>query len=238
MKKFVPPVLPKSDEIKNWTQIFAKEDGTSEISVDKNFAKHMVKPCKMIVIIGSTGSGKSTALVEFLSRKTNVFVEIILFSGSSTDEPLYRALQDRIPGILITDKSEELPQLSSYNESDKSVERLLILDDIINCPPKELKTMMKWFNSARKYGFTVVALVQNFTDLPIQMRRNAHMFFVFRLNDSRAISNLLSTHSDGLSLEGLKDIYYRITSRPNNFLNIDLTEHGVNRFRHNFIGRI
>lgn len=229
---------PKNDVITDWTKVFAKGEGLKQIEPDKNFEKHMIKPCKMVVIVGSTGAGKSTALVEFMSRKNDSFVEIILFTGSTTDEILYRNLKHHIEGILITDKADELPELSSYNDEDKTVERLLILDDIINCSPKELKKMMKWFNSARKYGFTVIALVQNFTDLPLQMRRNAHMFMVFRLNDARAVSNLLSTHSDGIDKEILKEIYYDITSKPNNFLTIDLTEHGARRFRQNFVGQI
>ena len=238
MKKAKCNNVKKNDVITDWTKVFAKGEGLKQIEPDKNFEKHMIKPCKMVVIVGSTGAGKSTALVEFMSRKNDSFVEIILFTGSTTDEILYRNLKHHIEGILITDKADELPELSSYNDEDKTVERLLILDDIINCSPKELKKMMKWFNSARKYGFTVIALVQNFTDLPLQMRRNAHMFMVFRLNDARAVSNLLSTHSDGIDKEILKEIYYDITSKPNNFLTIDLTEHGSRRFRQNFVGNI
>ena len=238
----MPPKKEKKDsgrdEITNWTKVFSKGEGIKEIPRDSNFDTHMVKPCKMVVIVGSTGAGKSTALVEFLHRKNDAFVEIILFTGSTTDEILYRNLEKTIEGIQITDKADELPDVTSYNDEDKSVERLLILDDIINCSPKELKKMMKWFNSSRKYGFTVICLVQNFTDLPIQMRRNAHMFMVFRLHDARAVSNLLSTYSDGMDKELLKEIYYSVTSQPNNFLTIDLTEGGSLRWRQNFIGRI
>ena len=43
----------------------------------------------MILCIGGTGSGKTNALLNFLSRKNNAFYDIIIFSGSSTDEPLY-----------------------------------------------------------------------------------------------------------------------------------------------------
>ena len=49
----------------------------------------------MISIISPTGSGKSTALLEFiLNRKTNSFYRIIIFSGSTTDEPLNNLLKN------------------------------------------------------------------------------------------------------------------------------------------------
>ena len=43
--------------------------------------------------------------------------------------------------------------------------------------------IQKWYNSARKYGYTCIALVQNYADLPIQMRRNTNYYMIFRLND-------------------------------------------------------
>ena len=73
------------DTIKDWYAIVGK--GTSN-SNDKNFKNHMVKPCSMVMMIGNTGSGKTTALVEFLSRKNDSFFRVIYFSGSTTDEPL------------------------------------------------------------------------------------------------------------------------------------------------------
>ena len=226
------------DEVKDWTKIFASEEKTKTIKPDKNYANHMIKPCKMIVVVAPTGGGKSTALVEFLHRKQDCFVEIILFTGSTKDEILYRNLEKHIEGIKIIDDAEELPPLTDYNDEDKTVERLLILDDMINCERKDFIKMQKWFNSSRKYGFTCFALVQNFTDLPIQMRRNAQYFMLFRLNDTRAVSQILSTSSDGMDLDMLKGIYYDVTSKKGHFLTIDLTETGPLRFRQNFIGRI
>ena len=75
------------DCIKDWYAIAGKGTNNS-IKNDKNFKNHMVKPCSMVMMIGNTGSGKTTALVEFLSRKNDSFFRVIYFSGSTTDEPL------------------------------------------------------------------------------------------------------------------------------------------------------
>jgi len=47
----------------------------------------------MILMVGGTGSGKSTILCEFiLNRKKNAFYEIIIFNPVNTDEMIYNYL--------------------------------------------------------------------------------------------------------------------------------------------------
>ena len=227
-----------SDVVKDWTKILqSKDKDTKVIKLDKNYKQHMIKPCKMIIIIGKTGVGKSTALLEFMSRKQE-FVEITIFTGSTTDEPLYKNLGKYIDGIRIIDKADELPELKDYDEEDKSVERLMIFDDMINCSKSEKMKMQKWFNSSRKYGFTCIVLAQNYSDIPIQMRRNASYLLMFRLNDANTINTIIRTNADGYDKEMLKELYYRVTDKPNTFFTIDLTEPAPQRFRENFIGKI
>ena len=74
------------DNITNWYSK-VKNKGMKR---DKNFKSHMIEPCSMIALIGQSGAGKSTALIEFISRTPDKFYEIHLFSGSgsATTEPL------------------------------------------------------------------------------------------------------------------------------------------------------
>jgi ABC-type dipeptide/oligopeptide/nickel transport system ATPase component len=171
------------DEIKDWYKIAGSSGCGINYKNDKNFNKHHIKPCMMISIIGQTGSGKSKALLEFLSRKNDAFYDITIFSGSTTDEPLYNLLNKHIEGLNFIDKADELPDLTDMNAEDKKTEKLIVFDDIINLPKKDLLKIQKWFNSARKYGYTCIAMAQNYTQLPIQMRRNTMVFMIFRLND-------------------------------------------------------
>ena len=76
---------------------------------DKNYSKHLIEPCSMISCIGQTGSGKSNALVNFLALKTDAFHKIVIFSGSTTDEPLYSFLQNKIPELELYNDINELP---------------------------------------------------------------------------------------------------------------------------------
>jgi thymidine kinase len=227
------------DNIKDWYQIANKTGTGITRKVDKNFNKHLIKPCQMISIIGQTGSGKSQAILEFLSRKSEAFYRIILFTGSTVDEPLYKLLEKHIDGIEMIDNADELPDLTEMNDEDKKAEKLIIFDDIINLPKKQITKIQKWFNSSRKYGYTCIATAQNYTDLPIQIRRNTMIFMIFRLNDMNTINQILKNHNNnGDNKELVKQAYFMATSRPHNFFLLDTTSNDDNRYRHNFLDKI
>lgn len=227
------------DNIKDWYQIANKSGTGITRNIDKNYNKHLIKPCQMISIIGQTGSGKSQAILEFLSRKNEAFYKIILFTGSTVDEPLYKLLEKHIDGIEMIDNADELPDLTEMNDEDKKAEKLIIFDDIINLPKKQLTKIQKWFNSARKYGYTCIATAQNYTDLPIQIRRNTMIFMIFKLNDINTINQILKNHNNnGDDKELVKQAYFMATSQPHNFFLLDTTSNDDNRYRHNFLDKI
>jgi Poxvirus A32 protein len=221
------------DQLTDFYKIAEKSGDANKIKLDKNFKNHLIKPCSMITVIGPTGSGKTTSIIEFLKRKQE-FYRIIIFSGSSTDEPLYNFLKKAIPDIELIDDPDKLPDLNEMNEEDKKQEKLIIFDDMINLPKKYLIKIQKWFNSARKWGFTCIALVQNYPDTPIQMRRNSQYFWIFRLNDNNTINQILKNHNTGDDKEAVKEAYFESTSQPKNFFMIDLTPNSPAKYRHNF----
>ena len=234
-KNFTKAPNPFKDEITDWYKICQVEGTGIQRKVDKNFNRHFIKPCQMISVIGPTGAGKSKAIVEFLSRKNDAFYKIILFSGSTTDEPLVKLLEKHIDGIELIDNADSLPVLTDFNDEEKRTEKLIIFDDIINLPKKQMTKIQKWFNSARKYGFTCIATGQNYTDLPIQIRRNTHIFILFRLNDINTINTILKNHNNnGDDPSLVRRAYFESTSRPGNFFLLDTTSNDDKRYRHNF----
>ena len=48
-------------------------------------------------MIGSSGTGKSNAIINFIEKSSGEFHKIIICSFSTTDEPLYNYLQQKIP---------------------------------------------------------------------------------------------------------------------------------------------
>jgi len=224
------------DEMKDWYKI-AKGKGieNNSIKLDKNFKKHLILPCSMIAMIGSTGSGKTSALIEFLSRKNDAFTRIIIFTGSTSDEPLYNFLKKHIKGIEIIDNPEELPNLHDMNEEEKNTEKLIVFDDFINMNKKDLKQIQNWFIASRKYGYSAIALCQSYTEIPIALRRNIQYFIIFRLNDVNSINQIIKTHNNiGDDKEAIKNMYFEATEEPKNFFLLDLKDPKY-RYRHNFL---
>jgi len=220
------------DNITDWYSKIKNQKAKPK--VDKNFKNHLIKPNSMISVIGPTGSGKSSFLVEFLARKPNTFYDIIIFNPATTDEPLYDLLREKIDGIKFIDNVEDLPNLEDFKDDDKTEEKLIVFDDIINLKKKELQQIQKFYCSARKFGFTCINLSQNYTDIPLQIRRNTQIFILFRLNDVNTINNIIKTHNHlGLDKETIKQMYLSATSKPKNFFKIDFTNE-THPYAHNF----
>jgi hypothetical protein len=223
------------DTIKNWYEICNKNGNGIARKLDKNFNKHMIMPCSMISIIGPTGCGKSQSVLEFLSRKNDSFYKVILFSGSTVDEPLYKLLEEHLEGVELIEDADELPDLIDMNDEDKEHEKLIIFDDMINLNKKQLIKIQKWFNSARKYGFTCISIAQNYTDLPIQIRRNTMIFILFKLNDINTINQILKNHNNnGDDPKLIKQAYFKSIQKKGDFFLLDLTSNDDKRYRHNF----
>jgi len=161
------------DKVKNWYESLSK-DLKRETKLDKNYKKHYIQPNSMICCIGGTGCGKTTSLVEFLSRKNESFYDIIIFSGSTTDEPLYSMLKQKMPEIKLMNDIAELPELKEFDNDDKDQEKLIVFDDFINLKKPELKKINEYLTGGRKFGFTVWCMAQDYKSVPKIITRNLH----------------------------------------------------------------
>ena len=65
----------------NFYDKLSKED-KSETKLDKHFKNHNILPNSMIAIIGGTGSGKSNALVNLISKQNSKYFDIIIIPRS------------------------------------------------------------------------------------------------------------------------------------------------------------
>ena len=85
----------KKEKIINWYEKL-KDEITPPTKLDKNFNMHHILPNSMILAIGGTGTGKTNSLMSFLSFKNDSFYKIILYTGSTGEEPLYQYLKQKI----------------------------------------------------------------------------------------------------------------------------------------------
>jgi hypothetical protein len=218
-----------SDQIKNW---YAEVKNTG-FKKGKDFKNHEIEPCSMIGLIGQSGSGKSTALIDFLYRAPK-FTEIHLFSGSgsATTEPLYQLLKEKIPETKTYDSVEEIPDLESF---EKDNEKLIVFDDFLQLTPKQMKKLSQFATAGRKSGFSCIFMAQNYTSIPKVISRNFHYIWAFKIPDARSVETIHRNHVNGITKEQFKGLHQAITSEPRNFLNMDLRK---NTFKKNFLQNI
>ena len=221
------------DVIANW---YDKLPNKQVIKNDKHFVKHHVLPNSMLCCIGGTGAGKTNALVEFLSRKNDAFYHVIIFTGSTTDEPLYQMLGEKMPSIELYNDIEELPALSEFDDDAKGHEKLIVFDDFINLPKKSMSKIQEYLTSGRKFGFTCWVMAQNYVSIPKTVVRNCQYFILFRLNDTLTLTHILRNHNvSEVDPKIVKEMYMQATSKPRDFFMIDLKGGMQSRFRHNFL---
>jgi len=224
----------KKEKIINWYEKL-KDELTPQTKLDKNFNKHHILPNSMILAIGGTGTGKTNSLMSFLAFKNDSFYKIILYTGSTGEEPLYQYLKQKIPELEIYTDIQDVPDLKEFDDEYKDKEKLIIFDDFINLNKKQMGKINEYLTAGRKFGFSVFLLGQNYVSIPKTIIRNINYFIIFKLNDNVSINNIIRNHNvDDVDKDKFKDAYKYSTAEKLNFFLIDLKGPKEKRFRHNF----
>jgi hypothetical protein len=205
--------------MKNWYEVLPKDKALKR---DKHFKLHLIEPNSMITCIGGTGTGKTNALIDFISRKNEAFHKIIIYSGSTTEEPLYQFLKQKMPEVEYFNEIDEVPELNDF-EDNKDLEKLIVFDDFINLPKKDMKKINEYLTSGRKFGFTVFVMAQNYTSIPKVVLRNTNYFIIFKLNETYTINHILKNYNlYNIPKEQFLSLYQDAIKDKLNFFLIDM----------------
>jgi hypothetical protein len=208
-----------------------------------NFEDHMIKINKHCLVIGSTGSGKTNLLFDFLRRACKgqgTFGHITIITKAP--EPLYDALLQKIPSdsIDIFYDLKTAPSIDSeYWDSKKTGVNLLVFDDQMAESKKAHETfILPYFLRGRKKGDGIQCwyLTQSYYQVPKSIRLQCAYIFLKKIGSNKDISMILRDQSLGLSKDEMLDIYkYALDGDTTNFLTIDLNEDDKKRFRRNWL---
>lgn len=208
-------------------------DNKHKQKLPSNYKNHFIKPCSRIGLIGASGTGKTNSLLNFMCRSSGDFTKIIICCFSTTNEPLYKMIKEKNPQIEFIDDPLDIPDLDEFDDKHKEKNKLIVFDDFIHLGKKQMEPIVKYFIASRKYGFTTIAISQNFSSLPKVISRNINYYMLFRINDNISLSHIIRTHNiSNISKEELNKIYREITAIPFNFLLIDLDNLSI---RKNFL---
>ena len=201
----------------------------------KNYSKHRIMHTSMIMAIGGTGTGKTNSLLNYISRSSGEFSNVIICSFSTTDEPLYNLLEEN--GDTLYNDIDEVPELIEYDDDEKNHPKLIVFDDFINIENKKLKKIYNYLISGRKFGFTCWLMAQNYSSVPKVIVRNINYFIMFKLNDNISLNNIIRNHNiSDVDPSIIKSALNLCTQTPPNFFMIDMkTINKKERFRENFL---
>ena len=204
-------------------------------ALPKTWKKHHIFNNSMILCLGGTGTGKTNALINYISRSSTEFSDVIVCSFSTVDEPLYNLLEEN--GVTLYNNIDEVPDLEEYDSDDKKKPKLIVFDDFINVENKKLKKIYNYLISGRKFGFTCWLMAQNYSSVPKVIVRNINYFILFKINDNISLNNIIRNHNiSDVDPSIIKSACNLCTQEPPNFFMIDLkTINKKERFRKNFL---
>jgi hypothetical protein len=225
---------PSFDKPENYYEHLEKKFKDEEITYD-NFKKVQIKVPFRMCIIGSTGSGKTNAVVDLI-KKINAFDKIILIA-KDLEEPIYaqfidhirKAEKDSHSEILIAGtKLEDLPKLNTIPTKTKDV-TLLIVDDMITESNRVQSGFAEYWIRGRKKKVSCIYLSQSYFEIPKLIRVNSNYIILTKIQTSQDLHRILKEYKLGVTDEEMERMYDQATKDgfPNYFL-IDLQAGGKN----------
>jgi hypothetical protein len=140
--------------------------------------------------------------------------------------------------IELINDIDEVPDLEEFDDKNKDKPKLIVFDDFINLPKKNMKKIYKYLIAGRKFGFSVWLMAQNYTSVPKVLVRNINYFILFKINDNISLNNIIRNHNIAdVDSSIIKSACSLCTQTFGEFFMIDMKTGNLDeRFRSNFLG--
>lgn len=200
-----------------------------------NYEKHLINLSFRLLIIGSSGSGKSNLVVGIIQKFNDTFGNIKICCKDK-NEPLYRMLSDKLdPSTFqIYEGFKNIPSLDDKEEFDPSLQHLIVFDDL--CLEKNQSIIEDYFIRGRKIakGVNIIYLTQSYFKCPRVVRMNVNYIILKKVGSTKDLTCILREYSLGVDINQLKNIYKKNVVSMTDFLLIDLDATDDKRFRKGF----
>jgi Cdc6-like AAA superfamily ATPase len=190
-----------------------------------NYKQHKINVPFRMLIVGASGSGKTTVLLELMKRMSGTF-ETIIICAKSLSEPYYLWLQDKYednPNFMFFEGLDAIPNLNNLNGAGQT---LIVFDDLVI--EKNQKIIEDFFIRGRKIagGISCCYLTQSFYKTPKIIRLQCNYVIIKKLSSTKDLNLILSEYSLGLTKDQLMSMYKEAVSEKNSFLLIDMDSMG------------
>lgn len=193
--------------------------------------------CFRMVICGAAGAGKTNCIINLIND-CNCFERIYIYA-KSLDQPLYKFLIDRFEKIgakvgqkLIT-YSDDLKDIPKTTDFDKSVQNLVIIDDMIM--EKKLKAVEELYVRGRHNSISVAFLSQSFHVIPKIIRLNCNYLILRGIESIKEFKLITSNYALNETGQQLYELYKKATEDKFSWFMIDLVStHPNMKYRKNY----
>jgi len=220
----------KEDEITDFYSLIPRE--LKNKSNNPCYQDHLLNLPFRMLLVGGSGSRKTTTLFEIIKRCKNTW-ELIILCCKSADEPLYQYLKTKIPAeMLHIYEGGVVPKLDDYKTFKGQV--LAIFDDLVN-EKKSQPAITEFFIRGRKCcgGISMAYLSQSYFNTPKAIRVNCNYILLKKLSSTRDLKMILGDYNLGVDRDVLMEIY-KVATEDNGTLFIDCDAPQEDRFRRNF----
>ena len=202
-------------------------------TVNPHFKNHGIKVPFRMLIVGSSGSGKTNTLLNLIYRMPETFQKVIVVTADK-NEPLYNYLSEKSGGEKagVTIQNFDEKGLPDLNEFSRESNTLLVLDDLVNRSPREQAPISEYYLRARKRGVSLVYISQSFYAVPKMIRNNLTHILLKQVTSSRNLTMISKECSIGIKKSVLNTMY-KDAVNDGSFLLFDL-ENNQRPFRKGF----
>lgn len=186
-----------------------------------HFKIHGIKLPAFICVSGRTGSGKSNAIVNFLSMSSGTFDEVIICCKNFNADPLYKYMKDKNPDTVSIFENS-IPPMDFFVEGKQY---FVIVDDMVNEPSFKLP-IQKFFKYGRKIGISCAFLTQDYFATDSFIRKNMNYCWLFPSNTKVEMNNIIRNFPFMVDYQDIIDKAIESKknsdgSQPLDFINID-----------------
>jgi len=200
-----------------------------------NYENHLINLPFRMLIVGSSGSGKSNVVVNIIQKFNDTFGNVKICCKDK-NEPLYKMLSDKLDpkSFQIYEGFKKIPSLDDKDEFDPSLQHLIVFDDL--CLEKNQSVIEDYLIRGRKIakGVNILYLTQSFFKCPRVVRMNCNYIILKKVGSTRDLTCILKEFSLGVDINQLKKIYKNNVKNMTDFLLIDLDTTDDKRFRKGF----
>ena len=201
-----------------------------------------------ILIIGSSGSGKTNALLNLINNQPDI--DKIYLYAKNPYEKKYQYLINKREEVGLdhfnnaktfieysNDMRDVYKNIEDYNLG-RERKILIVFDDMIAdmINNKKLNPIVtELFIRGRKLNISLVFITQSYFKVPKDIRLNSTHFFIMKILNKREFQQIALNHSSYIDFKDFMKIYKECTKEPYSFLVNDTTLQPDNplRFRYN-----